>query len=220
MRFARLPHSQGRTAGALVIVVAALLGLTGLAVCLWTWNAPDTLFQELIKKEGVVIPADAGISPVTLMRASYTIIAAGAMVLGIVLLILALFVRRGGKASAVGAIVIISLILLFLLLQFVGVFMLGNGADMIFGILLIGAIGALCVATIRKLLAAYQAGAAADTSAMQAHCWMMQQQQQPAGYGYGYGYPAPPLGAEPISFVPPASQLPPPPRDLPSNSSP
>jgi hypothetical protein len=203
------------------MVLAALLTLSGIVKGVSVWNAPDSFFQEVFKSEGLAPPQDTGFDPIQFARASFMIICVAATMLGILLFILALFVRRGGKASAIGAIILVGLILLFLLLQSLGaLIVLSTSADAVFILMVFAAIGALCVVTIRKLLAAYRAGTAADMSAMQAHFWMMQQQPQAAGYGYSHGPLAPPPGAAPISFLPPFAPLPPPPRDLPTHPSP
>ena len=204
------PHAAGRAAGLWQLVLGAIIFLFGTCVGSFSRIVPDDVLLQAVRQQQPSLSASESSSLVREMRGMITIISPTMIAVGGLLLILVIFVRRGGKISTVCSIVLNGLIAMFLLLIFVtGLSQAAVNAMAIPPLAMFGGLIALCVITLVKLVAAFQSAGPAQLQAMQqAYYWMMQQ-QPPGGYGqqgYGYGQnPSPP----PQPTAPPA----PPPDD-------
>ena len=136
-----------------------------------------------------------------------------AVALGLLLIVLAFFVRRGGRGAAIFSMSLTGVIALGMLITLLnGLRQLAanpSGQGMV-AVLMMGVGLALAGTTIARLVVVLRSRA--DLGAMaaqQAQYWAMMQQQ--GGYGYGYP-PPPPTGAGPIAPPAPGGpQNPPPP---------
>jgi hypothetical protein len=125
------------------------------------------------------------------------------IVLGLVLIVLAIFVRRGGRSSSITSSVLVGIVGLFMFLALLGVLQQAFSApsgQALFSLIFVAAGLALCVATFARLIMVARSPQDLRSLAMQqAQYWGMMQQQ--GGYGYGYP-PPPPAGAGPIGSAP------------------
>ncbi len=201
------PHAAGRAAGLWQLILGALLFLSGSCVVTAVAVVPDDVMNKAIEQQHTVLPPFGNMSPAQELRLGMSIISGVMIVAGGVLLLLAFFVRRGGRISTVFSIVFTSVIALVLLINFVsGLLQLAGNPQVILPLALFGGILALCAVTIAKLVAALSSSGSAQMQAMQqAYYWMMQHQQTE---GYGYGQNA---GGQPPP--PPAAPMPPGPND-------
>jgi hypothetical protein len=202
------PHAAGRAAGLWQLVLGAIIFLFGTCVGSFSRIVPDDVLLQAVRQQQPSLSASESSSLVREMRGMITIISPTMIAVGGLLLILVIFVRRGGKISTVCSIVLNGLIAMFLLLIFVtGLSQAAVNAMAIPPLAMFGGLIALCVITLVKLVAAFQSAGPAQLQAMQqAYYWMMQQQQAAGGYGqagYGYGQAPPPPPQPPA----------PPPRD-------
>jgi hypothetical protein len=201
------PHAAGRAAALWQLILGALLFLSGSCVVTAVAVVPDDVMNKAIEQQHTVLPPFGNMSPAQELRLGMSIISGVMIVAGGVMLLLAFFVRRGGRVSTVFSIVFTSVIALILLVNFVsGLIQLAGNPQVILPLALFGGILALCAVTIAKLVAALRSSGSVQMQAMQqAYYWMMQHQQT-GGYGYGQnpGGPPPP---------PPAAPMPPGPND-------
>lgn len=184
-------------------VMAALLLLAGTCVAAIAWRIPDVL-KEQMDKQHIVIPQMEGWTAEQIVQTLYGVMAGLILASGALLLILAIFVRRGGRGATFGSIVLNSLLALCLLLNLATTLAgtLANPIAGFVGLLLVGGMVTLCGATLIKLGAAYKAAGEHGMQAMrQAQYWQMMPPQQ--SIGYASGYPAPPPGDAPIGSPPP-----------------
>jgi hypothetical protein len=208
------PHAAGRAAALWQLILGALLFLSGSCVVTAVAVVPDEVMNKAIEQQHTVLPPFGNMSPAQELRLGMSIISGVMIVAGGVLLLLAFFVRRGGRISTVFSIVFTSVISLILLINFVsGLLQLAGNPQVILPLALFAGILALCAITIAKLVAALKSSGSAQMQAMQqAYYWMMQHHQ--AGtYGQG-GYGAIP-GQIPgrDAPAPPIAPPPPPPND-------
>ncbi len=176
--------------------------------------------ERLIAESGVVLPSasETGVSPETLMRVGYGIIAGGALLFSLLILILAVFVRRGSGAAIITAIVIDSIIILGLGINVIGsLFQALRNPSALVGVIIVVAMLAGFVLLLAWLIQALRATATIKAMQMQyqQQYWQYQQQQQMYGYGYAQQQPAAPA---PMPQQPSAAQSPPD-RDKPSDNS-
>jgi hypothetical protein len=129
------------------------------------------------------------------IRLVFSIFSGMMLLTGGLLLLLTIFVRRGGKASTICSIVVNCLVGLFLGMSLLSDLLQVASNPMVIAPLLLtlGVLG-LCIVTIAKLVVALKSSGSAQAQAMQqAYYWMMQQQAGAYGQaGYGGGYPPPP----------------------------
>jgi hypothetical protein len=178
--------APARRAGLLMFILGGI-GMT-CALCMGIVAAVAPM-ERLIAESGVALPSasETGVSPETLMRLGYGIIAGGALLFSLLILILAVFVRRGSAAATITAIVIDSIIILALGINTIGslVQVLRNPSALI-GVVIVVAMLAGFVLLLVWLIQALRA--AATIKAMQIHYqqqyWQYQQQQQMYAYGY------------------------------------
>jgi hypothetical protein len=199
-----------RRAGALMMVLGAL-GLTCAAcLILVVLFAP---MQSLIAQSGVSIPsaAEVGMQPETFMRVMYGMLAGASIVVSLLLLILAIFVRRGSSVAIITSIVIDSLIILFLILNLLtSLVQILRSPGMVIGLLLVLVLLGSFVLLMVWLIQAIKATSAlrAAQTQYQQQYWQYQQQQQM--YGYGYAQQQPPHSSTPSEHQkPPQSENPP-----------
>jgi hypothetical protein len=125
------------------------------------------------------------------------------IVLGLVLIVLAFFVRRGGRTSSITSSVLVGILALFMFLALLGVLqqmLSAPSGQAMFSLIFVAAGLALCGATLARLIMVARSPQDLRSLAMQSQYWEMMQQQ--GGYGYGYP-PPPPAGAAPIGSPPP-----------------
>jgi hypothetical protein len=158
--------------------------------------------DRILRERNFQIPdsANLGMPADQLIRIFLVTMAVLALLKGIVMIVLAIFVRRGGIGSIITSIVIGVLVLLLLLLQAAAALVQaargapGQGVSLLLIIVAIGLYGLL----VSWLFQAARAAGAVRAMRTQSQLWQFQQQQMyPQG---GYGAPPPP----------PPSQTPPP----------
>jgi len=201
------PHAAGRAAGLWQLVLGAIIFLSGTCVGSLSRVLPDDVMLQAVRQQQTELPPIEGFTPIQEIRMLTLIGSVMMIVTGGLLLILVIFVRRGGKISTVCSIILNGLIALFLLMNSVsGLRQAAVNPVAILPLLVFIGLIALCVITLVKLVAAFQSAGPAQLQAMQqAYYWMMQQQQAAGGYGQqGYGY-----GQTPPSPTTPPPQTPP-----------
>jgi hypothetical protein len=131
------------------------------------------------------------------------------VVVGLILIVLAIFVRRASRIGSIISIAltgIVGLVMLLTLLNGLRQMAANPSGGAMFALILLGGGLALCAATIAKLALIVRSGQDLHTLAMQqSQYWAMMQQQ--GGYGYGYP-PPPPDGARPVGAPPPPPATP------------
>jgi hypothetical protein len=210
--------APARRAGLLMFILGGI-GMT-CAFCMGIVAAVAPM-ERLIAESGVVLPssAETGVSPETLMRLGYGIIAGGALLFSLLILILAVFVRRGSIGATITAIVIDSLIILLLGINAIGsLFQALRNPSALIGVVIVVAMLAGFLLLLVWLIQALRA--TATIKAMQTHYqqqyWQYQQQQQMYAYGYAQQQQAqPPMSQQPSESPAPS----PPDRDKPSDNS-
>jgi hypothetical protein len=205
-------YAPARRSAVLMFVVGAFMLLCGVCVGLAARLAP---LDQLAAASGVNADqiAEIGMTPAEFMRFMYIIMAAGSLVLGILFGVLGLLLRKGGVASAVCSLVLVSLLVLFTLLQVVttAVQVLSRrepaiGVALMISMAFLLLLAWLVISLIGAIRAAASIRAAQGQYAQQ--YWQMQQQayQHGAYAGYGYAPPAPqqaPLQQAPLQPPPP-----------------
>jgi hypothetical protein len=130
----------------------------------------------------------------TYIRVMFGIMAGGSVFVSLLLLVLAIFVRRGSSVAIIASMVIDSLILLFLGINLLGalVQILRMPAEAILSMLMILVLACAFVLLLVWLIQAIKATSAlrAAQTQYQQQYWRYQQQQQM--YGYGYAQPREP----------------------------
>jgi hypothetical protein len=223
------PNAAGRAASIWQIVLGSILLLIGTCVGAFALM-PEDIWQQVMHQQQSSLPAigNTSMHAIRMMAMASSVVFFG---VGVLLLVLAIFVRRESRGAIIASIVVCGLFGSFMLTDFLtAVSNLSNPTTFLPVIMLL-AILALSVITILNLVKAMRSSGSAQAQAMQqAYYWMQQQQQQagagygqgPAGYGYGYGYgygqsPTPQAPPPP----PPSQQAPPPlPPQIPPPSSP
>lgn len=192
--------------GAILVLPCTCLG----AVVLAARSQVADVFR--VQLANMQLPPETTVDDVIRAMIALTAIA---VVIGLMLIVLAFFVRRANRTGAILSVTLIGLIMLGMLLMLVNGLrqMLGSPSGQgMFAVLMIGAALALAGTTVARLIAVLRLRPDIGAlSAQQAQYWAMMQQQ--GGYGYGYP-PPPPAGAAPIAPStpggPPAPPTPPP----------
>jgi hypothetical protein len=203
------PNPAGRSASLWQMILGALLFLMGTCVGAVALM-PEDLWAEMMHEQPSSF-AELGNTSLHSIRLIAMASSGMLFFLGVLLLILAIFVRREAKGAIITSIVVTTLFGSLMLTNFLtSLPQLGNPA-FILPLFMLLSLLVLSVITILKLVAAMRSSGSTQAQAMQqAYYWMMQQQGQggygQGGYGYGYGQPPPPPAAPP---TPP--QNPPPP---------
>jgi hypothetical protein len=203
------PRTPARSASNLQMVLGGILALFGTCIGSLVWLIPDDVLGKVVQQQGANLPPMNGYSPIQEMRILSAVTAGAMLLAGILLLVLAFFVRRGGRISAVCSIVANSVIGIFILMDLLAGVGQGAVKFAIFPLVILVGLLALDGTTIAKLVASLRSSGDAQIRAMQqAHYWMMQQQQSSgafgqSGYGYGQGAVPPPSAPPPEGNVPP-----------------
>jgi hypothetical protein len=208
------PNSAAKSAAIWQLILGGFLFLCGSCVGGVMWIVPDDMMNQAIAQQEGSLPPMAGMTPVQEFRMLASVVFGAMFVLGLLLLIFALFVYRGGKLSTIFSMVISMLAGFFFLLDFASsIFQVVSHPATILPVLFILGILALTGVTTGKLISALRTAGTAQAQAMQqAYYWMMQYQQQYAAQnqaGYGYAPPPPPPPAAPVPSQSP-QQIPPP----------
>ena len=196
--------AAGRRAGTLMLVLGGLILLMGLFNTISSALTPADVMVERQKK---MFPAGDQLAVSSSVYKSMAVVAGMATTItGLVLVGLALSVRRGSKTSTIAGIVVTSLLLLFTGMMTLGFLIVGLSAPTILPIICVP--GGATMLLIWQLI--WLIGAARNTTAL----WAAQQQYQMQYWQYqqnmqahsGYGY-----GAQPIAppTPPSASESPP-----------
>jgi hypothetical protein len=216
------PLGPARRASSLMYGLGGFIAAGGLCCAGVGAMLPQMLAQqpELLDEIAASAP---GITP-EFFQWIFVGLGALGLVVGIAMLVLAYFVRGGGLAPIVTAIVLTVLMTLYLLLNLVLtlVGLAGGGAagaggagqamlGLCFVIVPLGLFGLLLTWLIQAARSAGQVRAQREQQ--QAQFWQYQQQQHAYGQGYGAGGYAPPGGAYGVPPPPPpgAPPVPPPP---------
>jgi hypothetical protein len=189
------PNPDGRAAGLWQLILGCLVFVGGTCVGAAIWVAPDELVMQAARQQQASLPPMQNLSLVQEIRLVFSIFSGMMLLTGGLLLLLTIFVRRGGKASTICSIVVNCLVGLFLGMSLLSDLLQVASNPMVIAPLLLtlGVLG-LCIVTIAKLVVALKSSGSAQAQAMQqAYYWMMQQQAGAYGQaGYGGGYPPPP----------------------------
>jgi hypothetical protein len=195
--------SKARSAGNWQIVLSMLMILFGglMTVMLWS-QPPDALLNAMQQqRSNVQIPEVPGWTPGELVRFVVTIVAGGAGFIGLLLLLLAFFVRGGSRGAMIFSCVVVGGLLMFMGVGAVGA--ISNPASGITGFIMLAVPLVLSIGIMTRLISALrQPGGAPALTQQQAYWMMMQQQQMQPPHGYGYGA-YPPAAAPGNSPMPP-----------------
>lgn len=185
--------APARRAGILQAIVGSLLLICGVGIGAIPWTLD---MGDLIAQSGMAMPQlPPGMSVEQLFRIAYTTIGAAGALFGLALLVLAIFVRRGGAGPAITSIVIEGLVLIFLGVNLVGtVFQMGSqpvaGVFAVIIVLLPIALLGLNVAwLVSAARNASRISAARQQYQAQYHQYQQYQQAYTQAGGYGVGYP-------------------------------
>jgi hypothetical protein len=175
-------------------VLAAVLLLEGSVICATAWATSNQDVQQEIDAMGQQFrQLNLPTYSVQVVRVGQTVEGGFLVLLGAVVLILALFVGRGGRVAMVISMVVMAVIgvvaALFGAVSVVLVFAdpIGGLAMVIFSAFWL----TICVIPFMMLWKARRntSQSAMAVSMQQMQYWMMMQQQQAAAAGYGYGQP-------------------------------
>jgi hypothetical protein len=189
------------------------------------WIVPANAIVEQLRASTTAAQLDQlppGWTLEQLARIAYTCVAVLVLIGGVILALVGMFVRRGGRGAIITGIVLCALLLLWMLGNLIFTLaQIGRGAPA--QILAGGMIGIIflvgIVLALTWLVQALKASpmVAWHQQQMQARYWQYQQQ---AGYvpgtpgvGYGYGYAAPPAPQQQAPVSPPPEAAPPPSND-------
>lgn len=188
-------RGPAQTASILQLILGGLTLLAGTCIGTLLWAQGINVFLSEMQQRGMKMPDVPGESVADVLRLFFVLFTAVSMLIGTLLLVLAIFVRRGKRPAIIASIILVGLVSLILSMDVIGgIVQMNPFVIVLAGVLLLG------LATIRKLIQSLQSGPDPQAAAamQQAWMWMMQQQQQQSagGYGYGYGpqqaYPPPP----------------------------
>jgi hypothetical protein len=195
--------APARRAALMMFLLAGMMLLCGVCVGAFAMTVP---MERLLQESGITLPQQPppGMSVGELMRIGYMVIAVGSLLAGIIVVVLGVFVRRGGMGAAVASIVVVSLMLLVAGLSVVvSLPQMAQQPSAILGICVVLVPVALMVGALITLVQA--AKAASSVNAMkqqyQFQTWQYQQQQQAYNQG-GYAMPQPPPGQPPAPAPP------------------
>jgi hypothetical protein len=206
-----------RRASVMLWVIGGLGAACGLCVTTAVWLMP---VEQLVEQMRASMSPDqqrqlANMDIVKIFRIAVTIGCVLGLVVAVVMLGTAGFVRRGNRPAIVTAIVACSLLGIGCALRFmvdvaaiaVGTQVLQSLGDIVFWI----AVGVAVGMTIRWLIQAMSASKRMAQQQLMQY-WRYQQQQQPIGYGYGAtpGAAAPANVQTWLNLPPPPPAVPPP----------
>ena len=225
--------APARRAGILQMIVGSLLLLCGVCVGALPWTLD---IGDLFAQSGMAVPElPPGMSVEQVFRILYTSIGAAGGLLGVALLVLAVYVRKGSMGAAITSIMIDGLVLLFLALNLIGALiqMASQPAVGILTVIIVLVPMSLFGLNVAWLISAARNASRVAAARQQIQVQYQQYQQhqqaymQPGGYGLayppqGYGYavgpqqPPEPSHASQYPSTPygaPAEPAPEPPRD-------
>jgi hypothetical protein len=193
-----------RRAGILMFVLGGLLLLCGLACGGVSLLPLDQLFAQ----SGRQMPA--GVT-VNVLRIAYRLMGVLGLIVGLLITVLGIFVRRANKGAIIAAMLVSGMVILgFLFFALAGLVSQGMGgsgeAVLGMGLLLVPV---LCfVWLLAWLFQAYRAAGQVGLlqAQYQAQYYQYQQQQM---YGGGYAAPAPQQGTQQAQYTPPPGAAPP-----------
>lgn len=190
------PYAEGRAAAMWQLILGTLIFLCGACVGILVFM-PDAILNQIAHQPQFNVPPIEHLTPVQEIRLAATAGSATLLVAGGLLLLLALFVRKGGKASTVGSIILNCMVGLFMAMGLPNeLLQIAANPMAIVSLLISLGVLALCITTIAKLSIAFKStGSAQSQASQQAYYWMMQQQAgtyNHAGYGSQGDYPPPP----------------------------
>jgi hypothetical protein len=179
------------------MVIGGILLLAGTCFGTIAWLAPTNLIEDQLRIAATTLPDLPGWSAAEILRTEFYVAAGVQFAIGLLLVVLAIFVRRGGHGSALASIVCIVLIGLVLVLNAMQTIATSGGNPlMLFSLLVVAGMLGLCINTVRKLWEAYRF---AELGKIQNdHQRSMMRQQQLSGPVTNWNYPLPPPGAGPV----------------------
>jgi hypothetical protein len=215
------PFPEYRAAAVWQFIFGSLIFLFGTCVGVLV-AMPDDVLNMIAQQPQIKLQHIADFSPAQEIRLIFAISAGLILVVGALLVLLAVFVRKGGRASTISSIVLNCLVAFFMLISLPNELLQAAANPMaIISLLISLGIMGLGITTIAKLgIAIKSAGSAQSIAQQQAYYWMMQQQAQTygqAGYSYHGGYPPPPNPPQnpPQNALPPENPNPPAPDQPP-----
>ena len=177
--------SYAKRASVLSFVIGGLALLAGLSCTVGFQKLP---FDQMMNQPGVSMPPGTSIEELKTAAMAFGVIN---LVAGVIYIALGAFVRAGGKAGAITAIVL-NFLVIGLVLLWIG------GATIVQGVM--GLISGICVMGIPVVLlvwmqvwlfqAAGAAGRLSQQAQYQQYAQMQQYPQNPQAYGQHPGYPA------------------------------
>ncbi len=222
------PNAAGRAAAIWQIILGSILLLIGTCVGAFALM-PEDIWEQVMHQQQSSLP-EIGNTSLHAIRLMFMASSVVFFSVGVLLLVLAIFVRRESRGAIIASIVIAGLFGSFMLTNFLSAVSNLSNPMTFLPVLMFLAILALNVITILNLVKAMRSSGSAQAQAMQqAYYWMQQQQQAGAGYGqgpagygygYGYGYGQNPTPQAPPPPPPPQPQQAPPPPQIPPPSSP
>jgi hypothetical protein len=192
------PNSASRSAAIWQIILGGFLFLCGSCVGSLVWILPDDLMNQVVSQQAPNIAPMPNMTLVQEVRFLVTIGSGIMFLAGLLLLIFAWFVYRGGKVSTICSMLITIMVGCFFVLNFVSSIpeVASHPTNILPMLVLLGMV-AVAGITIARLIAVLRSAGASQAQAMQqAYYWMMQYQQQYAAQNQaGYGYAPPPGSA-------------------------
>lgn len=185
------PLAPARRAALMMFLLGGLLLLCGIGCGTFAMTVP---MERLLAESGVTLPQQPppGMSIEELMRIGYMVLGVGSFLAGVVLVVLGLFVRKGGKGAVVTSIVIVSLMLLGTgLLTLVSLPQMFQQPGAAIGLCIVIVPIALMIGALIALVGAAKSASQVTAMNQQYQFQMWQYQQQQQAYNQG-GYAMPP----------------------------
>jgi hypothetical protein len=183
--------------GAVLVLVPTCVG--GLVM------AARAQFSAVFQTQVSHMQLPPGTTPDDVLRAAF-LMGVVNVVVGVVLIVLAISVRRASRTGAILSLClngIVGLVMLLTLLNGLRQMAVAPSGGGLFALIIVGGGLALCGTTIAKLVQIVRSRHDLHGLAIQqSQYWAMMQQQMGGGYGYGYP-PPPPAGSAPIGPPPP-----------------
>ncbi len=207
--------APARRAGIGLFVLAALGLVCGACVGVGAWIQPMDRIIDQLQRSGYKLPDTGGDIPLEqLLRIGYTVMAVMGVLAGIAFIILGIFVRRGGKTSAIISLVFCVPLIGVSLYAVAATLVMGpKNPTALFGVVMVLVPTGLLVLVMTWLIQAIRAASQVSIQQQMMMAQMWQYQQQQAAYG---GYHQTPVNPAPGY----GGYTPPPPYAAPPSNSP
>jgi hypothetical protein len=201
------PLAPARRAALMMFILGGLMLLCGIGCGTFAMTVP---MDRLISEAGVTLPQQPppGMSIEELMRIGYMVLGVGSFLAGVVLVVLGLFVRGGGRGAAVTSIVIVTILLFVIgLLTLASLPQMFQQPSAALGLCVVIVPIALLIASLIALVQAAKAAPQVGAMKQQQQFQMWQYQQQQQAYSQG-GYSMPPQAPPPAPPPLPGEDVP------------